>query len=143
MIIEATIIEAFIINDTLTFLAITDGNKKTYFHFKRGTPEFIQILLKMGISKVEEFHCEIFQNKLCYLTKIDNSDYGFYDFIEFTIELSEEQFKTIEVPDHNIYRSQVINGINSGKKYIINNNGSKRGLTIELDENFESQFKFL
>ena len=72
MIIEATIIEAFILNDTLTFLAKTDGNEKTHFHFKRGTPEFIQILLKMGITKVEEFHCEIFQNKLCYLLKNEN-----------------------------------------------------------------------
>lgn len=143
MIIEATIIYAFKLNDTLIMKFKTEEHKEISLPFKCGKVQYNYLLTKMGIPNNEEINYEIFQNKLCYITKSDNSDYGFYDFIEFTIELSEEQFIAIEIPDHNIYRSQVINGINSGKKYIINNNGSKRGLTIELDENFESQFKFL
>jgi hypothetical protein len=143
MIISTTIIYAFKLNDVLIIKFKTEEDEEISLPFRRGTFQYNILLIKLGIPDNEEINYEIFQNKLCYLLKNDENDYIFYDFIDFTVELSEEQFITIETPDHNIYRAHVINDIRSGKKYIVNKNGSKHGLTIELDENFESQFKFL
>jgi len=143
MIISTTIIYAFKLNDVLIIKFKTDEDEEISLPFRRGTFQYNVILIKLGIPDDEEINYEIFQNKLCYLLKNDENDYSFYDFIEFTVELSDKQFITIEIPDHNIYRAYVINDIKSGKKYIVNKNGVKHGLIIELDENFESQFKFL
>ena len=143
MILSTTIIYAFKLNDVLIIKFKTEEDEEISLHFRRGTIQYNVILIKLGIPNNEEINYEIFQNKLCYLLKNDENDYSFYDFIEFTVELSDKQFITIEIPDHNIYRAYVINDIKSGKKYIVNKNGIKHGLTIELDENFESQFKFL
>ena len=143
MIISTTIIYAFKLNDVLIIKFKTEEDEEISLPFRRGTFQYNILLIKLGISDNEGINYEIFQNKLCYLLKNDENDYIFYDFIDFTVELSEEQFITIETPDHNVYRAHVINDIKSGKKYIVNKNGSKHGLTIELDENFESQFKFL
>jgi hypothetical protein len=143
MILSTTIIYAFKLNDVLIIKFKTEEDEEISLPFRRGTIQYNVILIKLGIPNNEEINYEIFQNKLCYLLKNDENDYSFYDFIEFTVELSDKQFITIEIPDHNVYRAHVINDIKSGKKYIVNKNGVKHGLTIELDENFESQFKFL
>lgn len=143
MILSTTIIYAFKQNDVLITKFKTEEDEEISLDFSRGTIQYNIILNKLGIPDNEETNYKIFQNKLCYLLKNDENGYSFYDFIEFTVELSDEQFITIEIPDDNVYRANVINDIKSGKKYIVNKKGIKYGLTIELDENSESQFKFL